>query len=101
MWTSNKAVLLTGDLSYYQVIDFMIPQIPTNVEINLVTPHHGGNAGSINTINFKKNCVGYAITSTGKNNYGHPLTQIRTDLLSLGFNWLRTDYSNTDIIIDI
>lgn len=103
VWGNKSIVLLTADHSNKQVFDdmyFSIPIDEQNKQIYLVVPHHGGNAGSftnmISVQHPKK-----AIVSTGKNNYGHPLNQARIFYTKLGFEWIRTDYEKSDIIITL
>lgn len=98
---NQEAAILTGDSSYYQVFENMIPELPNNSYINLVTPHHGGQAGSINSASFNSVLAKFAITSTGRNSYGHPFNSVRQQLSSLGFQWTRTDHLNSDITIKI
>ena len=96
IWNETSCVLLTGDHTYSQVFSDMCSCIPQNLRINMVTPHHGGKTGKITnpTTNLT---FGTAMTSTGKNSYGHPFSQTRDDLTKMGFRWIRTDYENTDI----
>ncbi|AGX06474.1 hypothetical protein B14911_03404 [Bacillus sp. NRRL B-14911] len=87
-----QSVILPADHTYYQVFRNMYTELPENIPLNLVTPHHGGKAGSI-TRALKDLMImpGASITSTGKNNYGHPFEETKSQLDNHGFTWVRTD----------
>jgi beta-lactamase superfamily II metal-dependent hydrolase len=99
VWAQDESVLLSGDSSYYQVFEHMIPAMPLNKKFNLVTPHHGGEAGKFNMSSFNAASAKLAITSTGRNSYGHPFNYVRQQLASCGFQWIRTDHMNSEISI--
>lgn len=97
----NEAMVLPADHSYRQVFKYMFSDLSENLKINMVTPHHGGKAGKIKRYFNNLRELSCSITSTGKNNYGHPKDEVRISLTEIGFRWIRTDYEDKDIEIDL
>ncbi|SHN02035.1 Metal-dependent hydrolase, beta-lactamase superfamily II [Halanaerobium congolense] len=97
----NEAMVLPADHSYRQVFEYMFSDLPEDLRINMVTPHHGGKAGKIKRYFKNSRKLNCSITSTGKNNYGHPKDEVRISLIEIGFKWMRTDYEDEDIEIDL
>ena len=104
LWTGNNCVLLCADHSYYQVFERMLKIVQHDVKslsaaarIHLVVPHHGGNAGSIQYIPTNLTHAGQAIVSLGPNQYGHPLTDVRSAIYNAGFHWITTEFYQQDI----
>ncbi|OFS51253.1 hypothetical protein HMPREF2873_07160 [Staphylococcus sp. HMSC075H09] len=44
----NKHTILTGDHHYYQIYDYIISPNSNQLNYEIVVPHHGGNAGTLN-----------------------------------------------------
>lgn len=99
LWNEDNCTILGGDQHYYQIFDDILKELPSRVKLNIVTPHHGGEAVSLKKFIKKVNNVGRAVTSTGPNNYGHPRESNRKDLSEMGFDWERTDLVKNDIDI--
>lgn len=91
--------IFSADHTYKQLWDVMyndLISIDSDMRMNFVVPHHGGNAGAIGT--KKPICAGKAIVSTGKNNYRHPQEGVRRYLCDrMDFEWIRTDWERDDI----
>lgn len=94
--TKSQSIILSGDASYNQISQSILPHLNYKHKHNIVVPHHGGNAGTA-IYNIPKLAKRHkAIISVGKNNYNHPL-QSNLDFLSkIGFS-----ISQTNIIGDI
>jgi beta-lactamase superfamily II metal-dependent hydrolase len=58
-------------------------------------------AGKLHNYGGKISKVNLAVTSTGKNSYGHPNDENRKSLVKMGFKWLRTDHVGNDIVIPL
>lgn len=101
VWSNNQAAILAADHYYYQIFSDIIKVIPKDRKINIVTPHHGGRAGNINKFLGRVTNVNLAVTSTGRNFYGHPKNENRINLLKMGFKLIRTDYAGKDISIHL
>lgn len=99
LWNKRGAVILAGDHHYSQIFRDIYSKIPSGLELNIITPHHGGEAGKLDRFIGKIPMVNKAVTSTGKNSYGHPKDENRKTLAKMGFTWLRTDYVGNDITI--
>jgi beta-lactamase superfamily II metal-dependent hydrolase len=99
IWSNSKSIILSGDHHYYQLFEHIYKEIPSGFELNLITPHHGGEAGNLTNYIPKISNVNIAATSTGKNSYGHPYEKNRKSLAKMGFKWLRTDNLGKDIEI--
>ncbi|MGC5774561.1 hypothetical protein [Paenibacillus pabuli] len=101
LWSDINSVILAGDHYYSQIFDNIYSEIPSGMRLNIVTPHHGGEAGRIDKYIGVITNVNKAVTSTGTNNYGHPKDTNRKDLARMGFSWSRTDHINNDITIQL
>ncbi len=97
IWNSKSSIILAADHHYYQLVNDIIPHLPSNNILHLITPHHGGHAGSVSKLGSLVVNPGKCITSTGKNSYGHPKDKNRQELVKIGFEWKRTDYEKADI----
>ncbi len=100
----DKAIMmLTADHTNKQVWEYMYPQMANRNKsgnLNLTTPHHGGNCGTIRSLNKLTN-AGDAIVSVGLNNYKHPNQKALDSYEALGFKIRRTDWERNDIIIHL
>lgn len=101
VWNNRGCAILAADHHYSQIFSDIYKIIPQNLKINIVTPHHGGEAGKIPKQMINPILPELAVTSTGNNNYGHPKDEIRKDLSYIGFRWLRTDFEGQDILITL
>jgi len=101
VWNKTSAIILPADHHYFQIFNDMYGHIPLGREINIITPHHGGKAGNPNVYIGKISNANIAITSTGKNSYGHPDDNNRKILSKIGFSWMRTDNVGKDIKIKL
>lgn len=101
LWNKKGAAILAGDHHYSQIFLDIYNNIPPGLELNIVTPHHGGEAGKLDSFVGKISMVNKAVTSTGKNSYGHPKDENRKGLSKMGFKWLRTDNVGNDIVINL
>jgi beta-lactamase superfamily II metal-dependent hydrolase len=101
IWQKTESIILAGDHYYYQIFEDVATELPLNVRINIVTPHHGGKAGSLNKFRKGRVKANIAVTSTGDNSYGHPFAENERHLKRIGFYWVQTDNLNADILIKI
>ncbi|MFJ9385208.1 hypothetical protein ACIROD_15875 [Peribacillus sp. NPDC101481] len=101
IWSKKEAVIMAGDHYYSQIFDDIYKSIPVGMKLNIVTPHHGGEAGKLDSYVGRIPRVNKAVTSTGKNSYGHPREKNRKTLAKMGFTYFRTDYAGKDIVIPL
>ncbi|MBN9901370.1 hypothetical protein [Bacillus thuringiensis] len=99
VWNKNSSIILAGDHYYYQIFDYIYKKIPQGLKVNLVTPHHGGEAGSLKRYIGNIPNVNIAATSTGENNYEHPKPENKKNIIKMGFKWVSTNEVNGDIEI--
>jgi hypothetical protein len=100
--TASSSIIFSGDIHYHQLSDFVLPYLNYEHQHNLIVPHHGGHAGKFNYSldNKVKPCI--AVTSVGKNKYGHPLEENKSQLKSIGFNQIKfTNIAKKDIEINL
>lgn len=101
IWNDSGRIFLCADHSYAQVFQDMEKTFHANAKMkqrtfHLVVPHHGGEGGKIPQVKFS-DIPGDAIVSTGPNCYGHPNSDVRKSISSIGFQWRRTDVEDGDI----
>lgn len=95
---STKVALLVGDHHYEKILAAAQNYLPKNKSCVLVTPHHGGNAGSIDTGAWQAQFPSFEIAiSCGVNNWDHPLDDNvkGLELLQGGLTPWRTDHRGT------
>lgn len=99
--SKNSSVILSGDCHFGQISRDILPHLNFKHRHHLVVPHHGGNAGKY-IYEIPKNVIpGKAIISSGKNNYGHPLTKNIDSLKSDRYIVEQTVRTNNDITIQL
>lgn len=98
--SEKECALLTADHTYKQIFEDMYPNTDKDLILNMVVPHHGGNAGQIpSPIYIYK--PGIAIISTDGVSYGHPLPKVMNRLKTEGFQIYRTDVIGTNITLTL
>ncbi len=85
----KMTMLLTGDIELMAMND-IIKQTAVKPVTILKLPHHGS-INSFNKLFYEAYSPQIAIVSVGKNNYGHPASEILTYLEKQGTVMLRTD----------
>lgn len=92
----KNTFLFTGDAEHMSEKDMMAKKQTLRADV-LKVGHHGAKTSTsstfLNTVKPK-----HAIISVGKNNYGHPTSEVVTNLKRQKANTLRTDKNGTIII---
>lgn len=85
----DLSVLLTGDLDTEQLEELVTEDLLTPVNIVKV-PHHGSRFSFSENL-YKQISPQWAVISVGKNNFGHPHSDVLTTLEEQDIRILRTD----------
>ncbi|MFN3633734.1 MULTISPECIES: ComEC/Rec2 family competence protein [Exiguobacterium] len=92
----KNTFLFTGDAEHVSEKDMMAKKQTLRADV-LKVGHHGAKTSTsstfLNTVKPK-----HAVISVGKNNYGHPTSEVVTNLKRQKANTLRTDKNGTIII---
>ncbi|MHC9161502.1 ComEC/Rec2 family competence protein [Exiguobacterium profundum] len=92
----KNTFLFTGDAEHVSEKDMMAKKQTLRAEV-LKVGHHGAKTSTSSTfLNVVK--PKYAILSVGKNSYGHPTSEVVTNLKRVKATTLRTDKNGTIII---
>lgn len=91
----DKKILFTGDIDTLDE-NSIIYSINTPVDI-IKLSHHGSITGNSEPWLRRVN-ANYAIVSVGKNDYGHPNSQVLNRVLGVGTSVLRTDENGSLVV---
>ncbi len=92
---SNNNILFTGDIDEL-VENSIIYSIDVPIDV-IKLSHHGSKTGNSEKWLRQIN-ANYAIVSVGKNNYGHPSSEVMSRVLGIGTSLLRTDINGNLIV---
>ncbi len=92
---ANKSILFTGDIDEL-VENSIIYSINEPIDVVKLS-HHGSKTGNSQAWLQRIN-ANFAVVSVGKNNYGHPSSEVLGRVLGVGTSVLRTDVNGSLVI---